>query len=185
MLDASVYVVVRRYAPDGPYPRVPVFGPSGVRERLTAVYGSPHEGPLEDVYAFRTLEPGEFTIGPFRVTAERVNHPVETFGFRLEHRGRTLAYSADTAPCDALIRLAHRADVFLCEASYLDGEANPPDIHLTGREAGEAAAKADVGRLLLTHLVEAWGDPAVTYEAAVAVFPGPVDRVRPGDQYEI
>lgn len=185
MLDACSYVVVRRWAPDGPYPRLPVYGPSGVRERLTAGYGSPDEGPLDDVYAFHTLTPGTFALGPFTVTAERVNHPVETYGMRFEHDGRSLAYSADTAPCDALVRLAHRADVFLCEASYIDGEDNPPDIHLTGREAAEAAAKADAGHLLLTHLVPAWGNPIGTYEAALGSFPGPVSLVSPGDTYEI
>jgi ribonuclease BN (tRNA processing enzyme) len=185
MFDACLYVVVRRYAPDGPYARLPVYGPAGVRDRLSAAYGSRDEGPLDDVYAFHTVTPGSFAIGPFQITAERVNHPVETYGFRLEHGGRSLAYSADTGPCDALTRLAHRADAFLCEASYLDGEDNPPDIHLTGREAGEAAAKADVGQLLLTHIVEAWGDPRATHEAASAVFSGPVHRVRPGDRYEI
>ena len=185
VLDACTYVVVRRWAPDGPYPQLPVYGPAGVRERLTAGYGSPDEGPLDDVYSFHTLTPGTFTLGPFTVATERVNHPVETYGMRIEHQGRALAYSADTAPCDALIRLASRADVFLCEASYLDGENNPPDIHLTGREAGEVSAKADVGRLLLTHLVPAWGNPQATYEAAQAAFPGPVSLVRPGDRYEI
>ncbi len=73
------------------------------------------------------------------------NHPVETYGVRLEHGGRSLCYSSDTAPCEALLRLAQNADVFLCEASYLDGVDNPPDLHLTGREAGEAATKADGG----------------------------------------
>ncbi len=185
MLDACSYVVVRRYAPDGPYPRLPVFGPSGVQERLTAAYGSPDEGPLDDVYAFHTLTPGTFPVGPLTVTVERVNHPVETFGVRIDHAGRSLAYSADTAPCDAVVRLAQRADLFLCEASWVDGADNPPGIHLTGREAGELAAKADVGQLLLTHMVGAWGDPAITYVAAAAAFPGPVTVVRPGDTYEI
>jgi ribonuclease BN (tRNA processing enzyme) len=184
MLDACSYVVVRRYAPDGPYPRLPVYGPTDTRERLTAAYGSPAEGPLDDVYAFHTLVPGTFAVGPFAVTVDRMNHPVETFGVRLEHGGRALAYSADTGMCEALIRLAHRADVFLCEASYLDGEPNPPDLHLTGREAGEAAAKAEVGRLLLTHL-QAWGRPEATRDAAAGSFGGPLDLVRPGDRYRI
>jgi len=185
MMDACTYVVVRRYAPDGPYARLPVYGPTGVRERLTAAYGSPNEGPLDDVYAFHTVRPGTFAIGPFAVTAERVTHPVETYGLRIEHQGRALAYSADTAPCDALIRLAQHADVFLCEAAYLDGEDNPPDLHLTGGEAGEAATKAGVGKLLLTHLVTAWGDAEATYEAAAGRFGGPVELVRPGSHYEI
>jgi len=185
ILDACSYVVVRRYAPEGPYPRLPVYGPRGVRERLTAVYGAPDEGPIDDVYACHTLVPGTLEIGPFELTVDRVNHPVETYGIRVAHAGRVLAYSADTAMCEALLRLADRADVFLCEASYLDGRQNPPDLHLTGGEAGSIATKAGVGRLLLTHLVQAWGDPAETLEAATAAFAGPVDLARPGHTYSI
>jgi ribonuclease BN (tRNA processing enzyme) len=185
MFDACSYVVVRRYAPDGPYPKLPLYAPTGGKERMTGAYGSPDEGPLEDVYEFHTLHPGTFPIGPFQITAERVNHPVETFGFRLEHNSRVLAYSADTAMCDSLLRLAQDADVFLCEASYLDGVDNPPDLHLTGREAGQVATKAGVGRLLLTHLVSAWGSEAATFEAAVSAFGGPVHVVRSGEQYQV
>jgi ribonuclease BN (tRNA processing enzyme) len=152
---------------------------------MGAAYWSPEEGPLDDVYDFRTLTGGSFEIGPFSVTVERVNHPVETYGVRLEHAGRVLTYSADTGMCDALGRLAAGADLFLCEASYLDGPGNPPDLHLTAREAGEAATKAGVGRLLLTHLISAWGDGEETYRAAAEAFTGPVELVRPGARYEI
>ena len=104
---------------------------------------------------------------------------------RLEHDGRSLCYSSDTAPCDALLRLAQNADVFLCEASYLDGADNPPDLHLTGGEAGETATKAAVGWLLLTHLVAAWGSEALTYEAAASTFAGPLEIARPGARYDV
>ncbi|HWG98551.1 MAG TPA: MBL fold metallo-hydrolase [Pilimelia sp.] len=184
MLDACSYVVVRRYAPDGPYPPLPVYAPAGAPDRIAAAY-SPEESGVEDVYTFYGLEPGTFPIGPFTVTVDRVNHPVETYGVRLEHDGRVLAYSSDTAPCDALIRLAQGADLFLCEASYLDGEDNPPDLHLTGREAGEIATKAGVGLLVLTHLVTAWGSEAATREAAAAAFTGPVDVARAGARYRL
>jgi ribonuclease BN (tRNA processing enzyme) len=185
IFDACSYVVARRYAPAGPLPRIPVYAPPGASERLAAAYGGPAEGPVDDVYSFHTLRSGSFAIGPFQVTVDRVNHPVETYGMRVEHGGRALAYSADTAPCEALVRLAHGADTFLCEASYLDGMDNPPDLHLTGREAGEHAAKAGVGRLLLTHLVAAWGSESSTVEAACSVFTGPVEVVRPGARYQI
>jgi ribonuclease BN (tRNA processing enzyme) len=184
ILDAASYVVVRRYAPDGPYLPLPVYGPSGAPQRISSAY-SQNEGPLDDVYTFYGLQPGSFPIGPFVVTVDRVTHPVETYGVRLEHAGRVLAYSSDTAPCDALLRLAHGADLFLCEASYLDGVDNPPDLHLTGREAGEIATKAEVGRLLLTHLVTAWGSEALTYESAASAFAGPVEIVRPGASYDV
>jgi ribonuclease BN (tRNA processing enzyme) len=185
VLDACSYVVVRRYAPDGPYPIIPVYAPPGARERLSAAYGSVGEGPLDDVYAFHDLKSGTFQIGPFSVTADRVTHPVETYGVRVEHAGRVLAYSGDTAPCDALNRLAQDADLFLCEASYVDGGDNPPDLHLTGGEAGEAATKAGVGRLVLTHLVAAWGSEAKVYEGAASAFSGPVEIARAGARYEV
>ena len=185
IFDACHYVVVRRFAPSGPYPPVPLYGPSGTQQRLTDALGMPDDGPLDDVYTFHTLRPETFEIGPMRVTVDRVNHPVETYGVRIEHGGRVLAYSADTGMCDALLRLAQDADLFLCEASFQDGEANPPDLHLTGREAGQVATKAGAGRLLLTHLVSAWGSEAATYEAAASAFAGPVGVVRPGDQYEV
>lgn len=184
MLDACTYVVVRRYAPGGPLPPLPVYAPPGAAERISAAYSADNE-PVDDVYTFYGLQPGTFPIGPFTVTADRVNHPIETYGVRVEHNGRVLAYSSDTAPCEALLRLAQGADLFLCEASYLDGVANPPDLHLTGGEAGEAATKADVGKLLLTHLVTAWGSEASTVEAASAAFTGPVEVVRPGSRYDL
>jgi ribonuclease BN (tRNA processing enzyme) len=184
MLDACPFVVVRRYAPDGPKPPVPVYAPLGAAERISAAYSADNE-PVDDVYTFYALQPGTFPIGPFTVTADRVNHPVETYGVRIEEGGRVIAYSSDTAPCDPLVRLAAGADLFLCEASYLDGGQNPPGLHLTGGQAGEAAAKADVGRLLLTHLVPAWGSEAATVQAACAAFSGPVDVVRPGSRYDL
>lgn len=184
MLDACTYVVVRRYDPSGPLPPIPVYAPAGAPDRIAAAY-SQEEGPVDDVYTFYGLQPGTFPIGPFTVTVDRVNHPVETYGVRLESKGRVLAYSSDTAPCEALLRLALGADLFLCEASYLDGMDNPPDLHLTGREAGEVATKAGVGQLLLTHLVSAWGSEADTFDAASAAFSGPLEIVRPGSRYDI
>jgi ribonuclease BN (tRNA processing enzyme) len=183
VLDACSYVVVRRYAPSGPYPPIPMYAPAGAPDRLATAY-DPDGGSLDDVYTFYGLQPGTFPIGPFSVTVDRVRHPIETYGVRVEHEQAVLAYSADTAPCEALERLAMGADLFLCEASYVDGTDHPPDLHLTGRQAGEVAAKAGVGRLLLTHLVAAWGSEAQTYDAASAVFSGPVDIVRPGARYE-
>jgi ribonuclease BN (tRNA processing enzyme) len=184
ILDACSYVVVRRYDPTGPLPPLPVYAPAGAAERIAAAYSQDNE-PVDDVYTFYGLQPGTFPIGPFSVTVDRVNHPIETYGVRLEHDGRVLTYSSDTAPCEALVRLAQGADLFLCEASYLDGVDNPPDLHLTGGEAGEAATKADVARLLLTHLVSAWGSEASTVEAAASAYAGPVEIVRPGARYDI
>ncbi|MGX6602105.1 MBL fold metallo-hydrolase [Micromonosporaceae bacterium Da 78-11] len=184
MLDACTYIVVRRYDPTGPRPPLPVYAPLGAAERISAAYSSEGE-PVDDVYTFYGLQPGTFPIGPFTVTVDRVNHPIETYGVRIEQGGKVIAYSSDTAPCEPLLRLAAGADLFLCEASYLDGADNPPGLHLTGGEAGEAATKAGVSRLLLTHLVPAWASEASIVDGAVAAFTGPVEVVRPGARYDL
>src|SRR5438105_5933281 len=66
MMDACTYVVVRRYAPDGPYPRLPCYGPTGGRGGLPAQYGGPNGGPLAAATAFHTFRPAPFPIGLFR-----------------------------------------------------------------------------------------------------------------------
>jgi ribonuclease BN (tRNA processing enzyme) len=171
-IDMIGYSVFQNYHLAGPQPRIPVYGPAGTQERLARALGGEHLG-MTDAFHFATLVPGTIEIGPLRVTTGHMNHPVETFAFRIEHDGKALAYSADTGPTETLVRLAGGADVLLCEASFVDGPDLPPDLHLTARQAGEHAARAGVGELVLTHLV-AWNDPAVSREQASEAFSGPL-----------
>ncbi len=184
-LDACAYVVARRYAPAGRPPRLPLYGPAGALARLARAY-EPDAAParLEEIYDEQTLTPGSFEIGPFRLTVDRVNHPVETYGVRVSHGGRTLTYSADTGDSDALVDLARDSDAFLCEATISAAQPHPPNLHLTGAGAGEHATRAGAGRLLLTHLT-AWTDRQPTAEEASGTYAGPVAVVASGETYEI
>ena len=177
-IDLSSYWVARQYAPSGPKSPIPVYGPRGTAERIAGLGG-------EDVASVRArfevhdLDPRSLEIGPFRITTEHMNHPVETFGFRVEHAGGRLAYSADTGRTDALIRLAQDVDVLLCEASFLDDDGFRPDLHLTGGQAGEYATRAGVGQLVLTHLVP-WYDRERSLAAAAASYRGPLSAATSG-----
>ena len=114
-------------------------------------------------------------IGPFDVTLAHMNHPVETFGFRFAHGGRSLAYTGDTGETEAVAGLAAGADVFLSEAAFLDGPGLPPDLHLTARQAAGYANRGGAGRLVLTHL-QSQGTARTTARAeAAASFDGRVD----------
>jgi ribonuclease BN (tRNA processing enzyme) len=185
-IDMCAYFVARYYRYDGGMaPAIPVYGPEGTERRLTSAYGDvPNEKSMSEVFDFRTLAPGSFRLGPLTITTDLVRHPVEAYGFRVEHAGRTLAYSGDTGPCDALLALADGTDLFLCEASFTDGKEDVPELHLNGRQAGEHADRAGAARLVLTH-IPPWTDPDVNLEDARAVYDGPVEVARVGAVYEL
>jgi ribonuclease BN (tRNA processing enzyme) len=178
-LDMCGFCVAKTYHPLGQRRRIPVYGPASTGERLTRAMGLEPGTSMTDSFAFTDLAPGTTEIGPLRVTTAYMNHPVETFGFRIEHDGHVLAYSADTGPAPELTRLARGADVLLCEASFLDGSELPPDLHLTARQAAQHATGAGVGELVLTHLV-AWNDPALSLDQAAAAFDGQLSLASPG-----
>ena len=183
-LDLCSYTVARLYAAGGAKPRIPVYGPAGAAERMTRAYSMEPGPEVRTAFDFGELAPGRQQIGPFQVTAGHVNHPVETFGLRLEHDGHSLVYSADTGESPALVDLARDCDLMLCEASFLDAPDLPEGVHLSGSQAGRHAARAGAGRLVLTHLVP-WHDPARSLDEAVRTFSGPVSLAASGQVLDI
>jgi ribonuclease BN (tRNA processing enzyme) len=169
-LDLCGLYVARRYHPHGPKPPIPVWGPRDTASRMARAYDMPEDPGMKEQFDFHTLLPGDQRIGPFTVHAQRVNHPVEAYGLRVEADGHALAYSGDTGETPVLADLARGCDVALFEASCVD-ERPAPDVHLTSRQAATYAAEADVPLLILTHLV-AWNDPEKTLAQAREAFSG-------------
>jgi ribonuclease BN (tRNA processing enzyme) len=176
-VDLGAYWVARQYTAEGPRPPIGVYGPPGTAERV-AGFGGESVAAVQARFDFHDHVP-ETGIGPFRITTEHMNHPVETYGFRIEHAGWRLAYSADTGETDALVRLAEGVDLLLCEASFLDGPGNRPNLHLSARQAAEQAVRAGVGELVLTHLVP-WHDRDRSLAEAAAVYRGPLSLASSG-----
>ena len=169
--------------------QLPIHAPAPLPERLSAVLsrvGDVPDGVTCSPFAHHALADGSrFTIGPFEIEARAVLHPVEAYGFRIAADGATLAYSGDTDECEALDELARGADLFLCEAGYIEGRDDRfAGVHLTGRRAGQAATRAGVGHLALTH-IPAWTDPAIPLAEAQEVHSGPITMVRPADILEV
>lgn len=184
VIDLTSYYVVRRYHPDGPMGPLPVYGPHGSAHRMARAYDLPYNPGMTHEFDFVTFPEEPFEVGPFRVTVAPVVHPVEAYAMRLEHAGRVLVYSGDTCPTPTLPEIARGADVFLCEAAFLEGRTNPEGLHLTGKEAGEAATEAGVDRLIITH-VPPWGDPDQAFAEAKDAYAGPVELAAPGLVVEV
>ena len=82
------------------------------------------------------------------------------------------------------LQLARDADVFLCEASWTHSPDRPPKLHLSGTEAGRAAAMAGVRELLLTH-IPPWTSREDVISEAKAEFDGPVHAVVCDESFEV
>jgi ribonuclease BN (tRNA processing enzyme) len=181
-LDLVPLSHLRRHHPDGRVPpALPVTAPLGERGRIAGAFGRP-EGELSEVFAFD--EPRDTTIGPFGVTVLRTKHPVESYAVRLAVAATSLVYTGDTGPFPELASFAEGADLLLAEAGFVDGVENPPDVHLTARQAGELARDANVARLIVTH-VAPWHDATQQHEAARTAFGGPTDLAVPGATFGV
>jgi len=185
-IDLLPLYVARTYDSRRSFDRLPVRVPAGGAEHLARAYGRGEHPGLHATFDFSEWTSGSHQVGPFTVTVARMAHPVETWGMRVEHGGAVLAYSADTGPCDALVDLARDADLALVEAAFETGRDDhaPPDLHLTAREAGQAATAAGVRRLVLTHLPP-WNDPEVAQRDAQQAFEGPIEIAYAGSMYDL
>jgi ribonuclease BN (tRNA processing enzyme) len=182
-LDLCGYYVMRKYHPTGPQPRIPVWGPDGTADRMARAYDLPVDPGMHEEFDFRVYD-GPLELGPFVVEARQVVHPVTAYALKVTAGGRTLVYSGDTGPCDALDDAATGADLLLAEASFETGTDNPPDLHMTGADCGRTAARADVGMLVLTH-IPPWHDPAVAEAEARGEWRGSVEVARAGATYDV
>ncbi|MDA8316324.1 MAG: MBL fold metallo-hydrolase [Actinomycetota bacterium] len=153
--------------------RLPVYAPSAVLEVMEALL--PGDDALHDVCRFETVHAGHrLSLGPLDVSLFAADHPVETVAMRVESAGGRLAYSADSGPTPELARCAAGADLFLCESTWAVPIAGrPAHLHLDAREAGEIAAHAGVGSLVLTHVAYP-GTGARAVREARATFGGTI-----------
>lgn len=74
--------------------------------------------------------------------------------------GRSLVYTGDTRPCRTTILAARDADLLIHDATFARDEADRARAtgHSTAREAAEIAQKANVRRLVLTHISARYAD---------------------------
>lgn len=116
-----------------------------IPERLAAIgLAGPEIGELQ-----RT---GAVAVNGRSVTLDEVSE---------RRSGQSFAFVMDTAYCDAALELARGVDLLVCEATYLNDDADLAATykHLTAGQAGRIAAEAGARRLVLSHFSQRYGDP--------------------------
>ena len=134
-----------------------------------------------EAYGYRLVEPDARTLLPDRLTAAGIAGPdvgrLERVGslggvtlaeVSVPRPGQRFAFVMDTAPCQGAEELAEGADLLVTECTFSDDDAGLASQfrHLTAGQAGELAASAGAGTLVLTHFSSRYGDVAPLAEQA-------------------
>lgn len=98
--------------------------------------------------------------GGVRVTAFPVPHDEVSYGFKIEHRGRSVVISGDTGFFEEIIRQAQGVDVLIHEVFYVDPDGGmAPDplarlrtIHTVPEAAARVFSAARPRVAVATHL---------------------------------
>jgi ribonuclease BN (tRNA processing enzyme) len=136
-------------------PRTELWLPPGGRELLAelgARLGT--EDMFERTFECREYEPEQaFRVADLDILAVPLPHyGMATYGLRVTDGERTLAYSGDSGPSERLADLARDADLFVCEATLENPEADG-DLrgHLAPEEMLASFDASGAKRLLVTH----------------------------------
>lgn len=147
--------------------RLPVWVPPGALATIEACFAALQvnvSGTMSarwrENFAVREYAPGDAVavadatvafVGPTK-------HAQADYGMRLTAGGRTLAYTGDTAYCQAAIEIGRGADVFLAECTLMEpGSAS--NTHTSVPELAVMATAARCTQLLATHFTrhdESW-----------------------------
>jgi len=127
---------------------LPVYAPEGTEARL----GTLVDGDWGGAFAWTAVGDGDATtVADCSLRFSRTDHPPPTMAVEVSADGRRLVYTADTGPGWSPEAFGPGADFVLSEASF-QRHNELGRVHISARQAGEAARASGARRLMLTHL---------------------------------
>lgn len=101
---------------------------------------------------FQFDETSNLNIGPFKISFIKNIHPVSSYSIKIECEGKILSFSSDTSYFENLCDFFAGSDILLCECSFYGNMDGTKAGHLNSNQAGMIAERANVKKLVLTHL---------------------------------
>lgn len=135
-----------------------LYAPHGAREAFALMCqgGGMFPDHVEQAFELHEYAPGDrLTAGPLTVSFAAVPHYLPTCAVDVRTNGpdgRRFTFGADCAPNDEIVTFAQGTQLLMLEATLPRPERTGIRGHLTPREAGEHAQRANAERLVLTHV---------------------------------
>jgi ribonuclease BN (tRNA processing enzyme) len=131
-----------------------LYAPPRMREWSRGIYDIAFPYLREKLLVKETVlkEEDVIHLGPVVMsTAPTTHSTLESRAFRVEHEGKSIVYSSDTAPCREVIELATGADILIHECNWLDGN-HPKGVHTSPSELAEIVERAEPGKVVINHI---------------------------------
>lgn len=167
--------------------KIHFYGPKGLkttlRKTLDTIFSENYFpvpfAKLPSQLFFHTCDDSHFKIGPFAITAQRLNHPGKTLGFRISVTKKTLVYLTDNEPISGhdhiqnniktknyeqkIKKLLQDADILIHDAHFLDHEYKNfcGWGHSSWNHAVQNALKHRIKTLVLFHFAPAHSDKQI------------------------
>ena len=151
-----------------------IFGPTGTRRMFGNIFRTfPSFRPAPFPVQVRNLGETSLMIGTTRISTKLMTHTpsLHCLGYRIEHGGRTFAYSGDAQYSSSLVALCRDADIAILDCSFPVGTRGTN--HMNARDCGRVARDAGVKKLILSHFYPVCEDYDVKAQCA-KVFRGTI-----------
>jgi len=149
-------------------------------ENLKRLYGDTLENSFDVV--IREMGNEDFDYGDINIQTLQTFHTENSIGFRFTYKGKVVCISGDTGYNDNIIALCKNADLAVLECSF--PQKLHEGIHLNPILISKILAKADVKKVLLTHLYPHTEDyPIIEY--ITREYDGDITIVQVGKSYTI
>ena len=115
-------------------------------------------------------------------TGEPLDFAGQTFGFRIDYRGRSVVFSGDTRPSDNLVKHAQDVDVLIHEVQ-VPSPGNSPEsrlanvslsVHSTPEQASGIFARANPRMAVYSHIIPPQTTAEELIRATRPVYDGPL-----------
>lgn len=181
MADIISLQVYRKWGPGSDLPPLMVVGPEGLLERIRQIDGVVEEELYANEFDIRTVEDGQsYQIGPMTLTSFKGIHTIPSFGTRIEGPSQSdpstavsMFFTGDTDESPRIDAGAMNVDLLLTEIGFTC-EDSVRGIHMDGVRAGSFATRANVGRLVATH-IQPWTETEQVLAELRQTWSGPVD----------
>ena len=184
--------------------KLTIYGPPGIKQTVDGIYqfmaygaeghyGVPGQksNPVDrNVEVVEIADGAVINFDDFKLTAVRNSHyswpegskeweKFQALSFKFELPDRTIVYTGDTGPSDAVVALAKGADLYVSEMMDIDYtvalvkrlnpkmpgfalkgmEAHLRNHHVTPEQVGDMATRAGVKKVVVTHMAPGEDDP--------------------------